>query len=74
MIYISSWDRNMYALNAQTGAPIWKFQTGDDTETYNQIGIASSAAVADGTVFFGCRDGHFYAVDAKTGSRKVEAR
>ncbi len=48
----------------------WKFETGDDTEIYNQIGIASSAAVAGGVVYFGCRDGHFYAVDAKTGVEK----
>jgi outer membrane protein assembly factor BamB len=48
----------------------WKFETGDDQEQHNQIGIASSAAVIDGTVLFGCRDGHFYAVDAKTGTKK----
>jgi outer membrane protein assembly factor BamB len=72
VLYIGSWDRNLYALDATTGAPIWKFQTGDDTDIYNQVGIASSAAVAAGTVFFGCRDGHFYAVDAKTGAKKWE--
>ena len=50
---------------------IWKFETGDDPQVGdNQIGIASSAAVANGTVFFGCRDGHFYAVDAKTGKMR----
>ena len=49
---------------------IWKFQTGDDQKTYNQIGITSSAAVIDGVVLFGCRDGHFYAVDARTGQKK----
>jgi outer membrane protein assembly factor BamB len=70
VVYIGSWDRYMYALDVETGAPIWRFQTGDDTDIYNQVGIASSAAVAGGTVFFGCRDGHFYAVDAKTGVQK----
>jgi outer membrane protein assembly factor BamB len=70
VVYIGSWDRNMYALNASTGALIWKFQTGDDQKIHNQIGITSSAAVADGVVLFGCRDGHFYAVDAKTGEKK----
>jgi outer membrane protein assembly factor BamB len=49
---------------------IWKFQTGDDKTIYNQIGIASSASVADGVIYVGCRDGHFYAVDAKTGKEK----
>jgi outer membrane protein assembly factor BamB len=49
---------------------IWKFQTGDDPKVHNQIGLPSSASVIDGVVLFGCRDGHFYAVDAKTGQQK----
>jgi eukaryotic-like serine/threonine-protein kinase len=36
-------------------------------ENINQIRIASSAAIADGVVYFGCRDGHFHAVDANSG-------
>ena len=67
---MGSWDRYLYALDAQTGKIIWRFQTGDDTAIYNQVGIASSAAVVNGVVFFGCRDGRFYAVDAKTGTQK----
>ena len=54
--------------NASTGKERWRFQTGNDTTIHNQIGIASSAAVAGGIVYFGCRDGHFYAVDANTGA------
>jgi outer membrane protein assembly factor BamB len=60
----------MYALDAATGQERWRFQTGNDTTIYNQIGIASSAAVSEGVVYFGCRDGHFYAVDEKTGALK----
>jgi outer membrane protein assembly factor BamB len=33
------------------------------------VGIASSAAVANGNVYFGCRDGRFYAVSARSGSK-----
>lgn len=69
-VYIGSGDKNVYALDANTGAVGWKFQTGDDPKVHNQIGIASSAAVVDGVVLFGCRDGHFYAVDAVTGTQK----
>jgi glucose dehydrogenase len=29
-VYIGSWDRCLYALNADTGAVLWKFETGDD--------------------------------------------
>ena len=70
VVYIGSWDRYLYALRAEDGSLLWKFETGDDTEIYNHVGIASSAAVAGGVVYFGCRDGHFYAVDAKTGKER----
>ncbi|HUD54272.1 MAG TPA: PQQ-binding-like beta-propeller repeat protein [Terracidiphilus sp.] len=36
----------------------------------DRVGIQSSAAVADGTVYFGCRDSHMYAVDEFTGKTK----
>jgi outer membrane protein assembly factor BamB len=68
VLYVGSWDRNLYALNAQTESLMWKFQTGDDPKVHNQIGFASSPAVTGGVV--GCRDGHFYAVDAKTSQQK----
>ena len=67
VVYIGSWDRNMYALDATTGKERLRFQTGDDTTIYNQVGIASSAAVSNGVVYFGCRDGYFYALTAATG-------
>ena len=68
IVYIGSWDRNLYALDARNGALVWKFETGDDKEIYNQIGIASSAAISSDTAYFGCRDGHLYAVDIETGT------
>jgi outer membrane protein assembly factor BamB len=49
---------------------IWKFETRDDAVNYNQVGIVSSAAVAKGVGFHRCRDGHFYAVDARTGTKE----
>jgi outer membrane protein assembly factor BamB len=68
LVIIGSWDRNLYALDAATGRERWRYVTGNDTVIYNQIGIASSAAVANGMVFVGGRDGHFHAVDAATGA------
>jgi len=50
----------MYAINAQTGAPLWKYKTGG--------GIYSSAAVANGVVYFGSDDKNIYALDARTGA------
>jgi outer membrane protein assembly factor BamB len=70
LVYIGSWDRNLYALDAATGRERWRYTTGNDTTIYNQIGIASSAAVANGVVFVGGRDGQFHAVDARTGALK----
>ena len=36
----------------------------------NQVGIQSSAAVANGIVYFGCRDSHLYALDAASGAQR----
>lgn len=67
-LYVGGWDTYFYCLDAQTGALVWKFQTGDDPENHNQVGILSAPVVADGTVYFGCRDAHLYALDAATGA------
>jgi outer membrane protein assembly factor BamB len=45
-----------------TGTLKWAFAAGDV--------IHSSAAVANGTVYFGSRDGKLYAVDAETGTQR----
>lgn len=50
------------AVRAQSGEEVWKFTT---TER-----VFSSGAVADGSVFFGCDDGHLYALDARTGQER----
>lgn len=68
LVYVGSWDRNLYALDATTGRERWRYTTGNDTESYNQIGLASSPAVSNGTVLVGGRDGKFHAVDAATGA------
>jgi len=70
VVYIGSWDSYLYALDAGTGQEKWRFKTGEDPQTFNQVGIQSSPAVAGGVVYFGCRDSHLYAVDAKTGQQK----
>jgi eukaryotic-like serine/threonine-protein kinase len=37
---------------------------------HNQVGFQSSPAVANGTVYTGCRDANLYALDAATGKEK----
>ncbi len=49
-----------YALNAQTGALIWSFQTGGNTY--------SSPAVVNGVAYFGSYDGNVYAIGQKASS------
>jgi len=67
---VGSWDSYFYALDAETGALRWKFKTGDDARIHLMTGIPGSAAVANGVVYFGCRDANFYALDALTGALK----
>src|SRR2546423_7866392 len=49
-VFIGSWDSYFYALDATTGKEKWRFKNGEDHDTYKQVGIQSSAAVADGMV------------------------
>ena len=55
-LFVGSWDSYFYALDSATGKEKWRFKTGEDPNIHNQVGIQSSAAVADGVVYFGCRD------------------
>jgi len=84
VLYANSYDGKFYALNAKTGATKWKFKTGGErrfeakgihgqlprTQTFPDIYdvYLSSPVVADGAVYFGSGDGHFYALDAQTGA------
>jgi outer membrane protein assembly factor BamB len=62
LAYFGSGDGNVYALNANTGAPIWTFKTGDV--------VHASPAVVDGVLYVGSWDSYFYALDAATGTVK----
>jgi outer membrane protein assembly factor BamB len=53
-------DSHVYALDASTGALLWKYQTGD--------GVDPSPAVANGIVYAGSYDGNLYALDANSGT------
>ncbi|HVI07290.1 MAG TPA: PQQ-binding-like beta-propeller repeat protein [Candidatus Binatia bacterium] len=61
-VYFGSADDYLYAVNATTGALVWKFKTG------NSI-IDSSPAVVSGTVYVGSTDDYLYAVNATTGAQ-----
>jgi serine/threonine protein kinase len=59
LLYVGSYDNNIYTLDATKGNFLWKFAT--------KGGIVTKPQVVSGTVFFGSEDNRLYAVQAKTG-------
>lgn len=59
IIYVGSYDNNLYALNQATGQFLWKFPTSDS--------IASTPAIFDDDVFITSADHHLYSIHKKTG-------
>lgn len=62
VVYIGSYDTNMYCLDAQSGAFQWKRAT--------QGGISSSPAAWGELVVVGSEDGQVYALDSRRGTQK----
>ena len=69
-VYVGSWDGYEYALNATTGALIWKTFLGQTTATcYPQLaGVSSGANINNGVLYVGGGDSNFYALDPSTGA------
>jgi len=53
VVYVGSYDGNVYALNASTGNKIWNYATG--------YGVLSSPAIAEGKVYMSSVHGSVYA-------------
>ena len=53
VVYFGSDDKNIYALDARTGALLWNYTTGAK--------VVSSPAVANGMLFIGSEDTYMYA-------------
>ena len=60
VVYVGSYDHNVYATTAAGGTPLWSYTTGDR--------VASSPAVADGVVYVGSFDANVYALSAASGT------
>jgi len=60
-VYVGSWDKKLYCLNATTGTKLWDYLTG--------LEITSAPAVADDKVYCGSNDGKLYCLDAETGGK-----
>lgn len=61
-VYIGARDKQMHAINRETGEQAWTFRTGGRVES-------SPLAFADAVVF-GSHDGRLYAVESKSGEEK----
>lgn len=73
VVYVGSWDGYEYALNAATGALIWKTYLGYTTvNSYcnppSGAGVSSAPTVLNGVVYLGGGDSYWYALDAATGN------
>jgi len=77
-VYMQSYDGYIYAYDAETGKTVWKFYSGDTTETpYGTRPFWSGIAIADGKVYAGTsehsptppfmRGCRLYCLDANTG-------
>jgi outer membrane protein assembly factor BamB/tRNA A-37 threonylcarbamoyl transferase component Bud32 len=61
VVYIGSYDHNMYALEADNGNFIWKYAA--------EGGIVSKPAIYDNKVFFGSTDQYVHAISCRNGKK-----
>ena len=70
--YVGSWDGYEYALNASTGALIWKTflgtTTGESDCDPQEAGVSSAATLLNGVVYVGGGGDYWYALNASTGA------
>jgi outer membrane protein assembly factor BamB len=74
VVYVGSWDGYEYALDAKTGAQIWRTHLGITTTTHagcspSTAGVSSAATVQNGVVYVGGGDSYWYALRATDGQR-----
>jgi len=61
LVYVGTYDNNLYALDAAKGQFQWKYAT--------EGAIVSKPLVLSNTLYFGSEDGNMYAINAKTGKK-----
>ncbi len=59
VLYVGTFDRHLFALDAKTGEEMWRFEV-DGL-------VRGSPSVVDGAVYFGADGSGFFALDAETG-------
>jgi len=66
MLYIGNNDQHMYALNAATGALVWKYRT-----QWSYIRSTPVLSLDGSSLFFGSGNGYLYKLLAATGGLQV---
>ncbi len=61
VVYVGNLDGHLYAIDASDGEMLWRFRTGQGSET-GGVGISSSPAWSNGVLFFGSSDQNVYAL------------
>lgn len=59
LVYVGSYDNNLYAVHAGTGEFVWKYPT--------DAGIVSKPAFSNGNLYFGSEDKRVHAISARSG-------
>lgn len=59
-LYLGSYNKKIYCLNASSGQIVWTYKT--------DSAIHAGVTVVDGVVYAGCRDTYLYALNATTGA------
>ena len=70
VVYAGSYEGFVYALNAETGELLWKFETENDQNLPPEVALVNPPpTVADGIVYVERAGGELFALDAHTGER-----
>ncbi|MCZ7401063.1 MAG: PQQ-binding-like beta-propeller repeat protein [Candidatus Methanoperedens sp.] len=72
IVYVSSYDGYMYAINASTGDLKWKYQVGASSSPSISYEVSSPAVSGSVVYVMGSENNNVYAIDASTGSLRWE--
>ena len=59
VLYVGSYDNNLYAINVSDGKMLWKYPA--------EGGLVSKPVLHEGMIYFGSEDKNLYAISARTG-------
>jgi outer membrane protein assembly factor BamB len=72
MVYIGSFDRHFYAVDATTGKQVWRFPVTDEADNGPENWFWAKPIAYNNVIYAPCLDGKVYALDAKSGSKLAE--